>query len=264
MAQQQWASQYDFWNFNNNLDVRNIDQQVWLPQPNTSSYWALQWSWKGANGVGGYMGLQQGGDGAQQVRFSLWNAIACRNGSCTPFGGEGVGYTCVLPITINTGKFYRYRLWRQEADSDGIWWGAWLIEEDNGILIEHSIGGIKVPLSYNIVDPSSIQNFVEYFGSEMDCKEVPLSIVGYTPPAVNYHGKGTGVYDGYSTYFGSNRADGNTCGTEKQKYGTGALVTAQPFNFGFANGVVMFLGGDNPVPKLNPITHRTPPGMPNS
>lgn len=46
MAQQQWASQYVMWTFNNDLDVWNIDQQVWLPQPNATSYWPLQWSWK--------------------------------------------------------------------------------------------------------------------------------------------------------------------------------------------------------------------------
>lgn len=210
------------------------------------------------------MGLQEGANGAQLVRFSLWNAIDCRGGNCRKFGGEGEGYTCELPITINTGKFYRYRLWRQEADSDGIWWGAWLIEENNGVLTEHSIGGIKVPLSFDIVDPASITNFVEYWGEQMNCKDVPLSIVGYTPPAVNYHGKETGVYGGYSTYAGSNHAPDNTCGTAQEQFGVGALVKAQPFNFGFANGVVIFLGGNNSDPTLDPTTHPTPPDMPNS
>lgn len=261
MGQQQWASQYVKWSFENSLDVWNIDQQIWIPQPNATSFWPLQWSWKGGTGVGGYMGLQQGSDGTQEVRFSLWNAIACRDGNCTKFGGEGIGYTCTFPITIDTGKFYRYRLWRQETDVDGVWWGAWLIEETNGTLIEHHIGGIKVPLSHNVVDPASITNFVEYWGGEMNCTDLPMSIVGFTPPAVNYHGKGTGVYDGYSTYVGSNKATDNYCGTQQQKQGNGALITARPFNFGFANGAMMFLGGNNPDPTF---TTPTPPDMPNS
>lgn len=250
MGQQQWASQYINWHFTANLDIWNIDQQVWIPRPNTTSYWPLQWSWKDST-EGGYLGLQQGFDGTQNVRFSIWNAIACRNGNCTLFEGEGSGYTCTLPITIDTNKFYRYRLWRQEADTDGVWWGAWLIEEVDGLLVDHYIGGLKVPTVYKVINPSSIRNFVEYWGDDINCAHIPLSIVGFTPPAINYHGKGTSIYDGYLTYAGSHKAEGNYCGTEKQQNGNGALITTKPYDFGFANGVIILLGGNNPTPIFN-------------
>jgi hypothetical protein len=262
--QQQWASQYVSWTLDNSLDVWNIDQQVWVPESNNDGFWPLQWSWRGGNGVGGYIGLQQGNDStAQQVRFSLWKATEAKGTSCKKFGGEGIGYTCVLPVTIDTGKFYRLRLWRLQADGDGQWWGAWLIEVENGVLTEHAIGQIKVPLSFKFVDPASITNFVEYFGPAVNqCDKVPLSVIGFTPPAVNYHGKGTGVYGGYSTYKGSRRAQDNICVSGKEE--KGAFVTVKPFKFGFANGVMMFLGGASKEPTLNPQSHPTPPDMPDN
>ena len=256
-AQQQlWASQYVKWKFNDSLDVWNIDQQVLVPVTSNSGYWPLQWSWRGGQGVGGYMGLQQGSDSTkQQVRFSLWNAIEAKGQNCTKFSGEGVGYSCVLPITIEANQFYKLRLWRlhadkEQPDKEGQWWGGWVTEFKNGELIDHAIGQIKVPLSYNVVDPISITNFVEYFGPRVNqCDQVPYSVVGFTPPAVNYQGDETGVYGGYSTYAGTYRATENICNRGNES--RGAFVTAKPYDFGFADGVMVFLGGANKQPRLN-------------
>ncbi|WP_146169702.1 DUF3472 domain-containing protein [Kordia periserrulae] len=244
MAQQQlWASQYVRWSFEESpTDVWNIDQQVWISKSNASSFWPVQWDWVDNPGVGGYLGLQEQNNGATNVRFSLWNATASKGTKCRKFGGEGVGETCELAIKIDATKFYRYRVWRLETVEDGQWWGGWLIEADaQGNLKEHFIGKIKVPLGYKKIDIHSITNFVEFYGRTISpCDQVPLSVVGFTPPAVNYQGKG--VYSGYSTYKGSTKASGNICenGTENN----GALVTPFNYNFDFAKGVVLFLGGN--------------------
>ena len=56
------------------------------------------------------------------------------------------------------------------------------METVNGKVIEHLIGEIKVPLNYNAINPSSISNFVEYFGDAVaQCKDIPLSIIGMIP-----------------------------------------------------------------------------------
>lgn len=264
--QQRWASQYMNWTFDSPVaNVYNIDQQIWLAQPNKNSFWPLQWSWEGSVGVGGYLGLLQENTSANQiVRFSLWNATGAMPGngaSCRPFDGEGIGYTCTLPVTIDTGKFYRVRLWGLNSVNDGQWWGAWLIEKNTqGGLTERYIGKIKVPLAYGQVKLSSITNFVEYWGnSEGQCKNVPPSVAGFTPPAVNYHGGCTGTYSGYSTYAGSNPAPDNICvnGNESQ----GAFITARNHNFGFATGAMTFLGGQTKNPPSWPAAN--PPDMPN-
>ncbi len=265
-GQQQWSSQYVNWTFDGKVkEVWNIDQQVWFPQPNNSSYWPVQWTFSGGGDVGGYMGIQQQAVASDQnVRFSIWNATAAQGSNCKPFGGEGIGQTCTLSIQIDINKFYRLRLWRLAEEPDGQWWGGWLIEVGaKGVLTEHFIGQIKAPAGMNTVDPNSITNFVEYFGDSFaTCDSVPLSIVGFTPPAVNYNGAGSGSYQGYSSYQGSTKASGNHCVTGKED--NGAFISAKPYNFGFANGVMMFLGGTLGQHMLDPKTHPTPPDMPDS
>lgn len=261
--QQKWSSQYVHWSFDDAVEeVWNIDQQVWIPVPNTAGYWPVQWGWNDLSD-GGYMGLQQG-HGSQNVRFSIWNATEASGSDCRTFGGEGIGYTCELPVQIDAGKFYRLRLWRTEAADDGQWWGAWLIEENApGELVEHHIGQIKAPVAAKTIDPQSISNFAEYFGPAVPaCEDVPLSIVGFTPPAVNYHGAGTGAYGGYSSFSHSDKADGNQCedGTE----GQGAFITAKTYDFGFAEGAMVFMGGQTSDHDLDDAKHPTPGDMPDS
>ena len=262
--QQQWASQYVGWKATGNAGpVYNIDQEVWIPQPNATSYWPLQFGFVGISG-GAYIGLQQASGGSQNVRFSIWNATKANGTNCEAYGGEGVGQTCTLNVTIDPNKFYRLRVWKVNTEADGQWWGGWLIEADSsGKLVQHEIGSIKAPAGASFIDPNSLSNFVEFWGQHIaPCKDVPLSVAGFTPPAVNYNGAGSGSYRGYYTYNGSTKATGNLCTTGAES--NGALITAKPDNFGFANGVLMFLGGSSTQPVLDPKTHPTPPDMPNN
>ena len=255
--QQKWASQYIHWKFDKQArNIVNIDQEIWIKKPNNSSFWPLQWSWEGSNGVGGYMGLQQGKSKLNQVvRFSLWNATDvditnAQGATSRKFGGEGIGYTCTLPFTINPNKFYTYRLLRLNEDTDGQWWGAWLIESDkNEKLMEHPIGKIKVPKKWKHVDINSISNFVEYYGNQVDeCKKVPPSVVGFEPPSVNY--KSSGNYAAYSTFSHSKKASKNRCTNGSES--NGALIYVQKYNFKVGKGVMVFLGGSSDESKEKP------------
>lgn len=175
--QQLWASQYVQWKFDGGpQDIWNVDQEVWIAQPNATSFWPLQWDFKGLN-YGGYIGLQQGTGAEQNVRFSIWNATEAKGNSCRKFDGEGVGQTCTLTLRIDPRKAYRLRIWRLKADSTGQWWGGWLIETDAaGNLSERSIGQIKAPPAAKSVDPASTSNFVEYWGDPVRaCRAIPLS-----------------------------------------------------------------------------------------
>lgn len=244
-AQQQlWSSQYVNWRLSNPsvTEIWNVDQEVWIPRTAAASYWPLVWDWKSPES-GGYLGLQEQGDGQQTVRFSIWDASAAAGTDCRTFGGEGIGYTCTLPVTIDTQKFYRYRLYRLDGAPDGQWWGGWLIEADaSGTVIEHYIGMIKAPVEAQSVDPDHIENFVEYFGDPVSrCRDVPLSITALTPPAVNYSGDAASGYESYTAFNVSEKAEGNHCVDGNQA--DGAIITAEPFDFGFATGVVMYMGG---------------------
>ena len=242
--QQQWASQYVHWEFDNSpSSVWNIDQDVWLMKSADKSFWPVQWSWKNANGVGGYLGLQQEDSTLQRARFSLWNAteaVAGPNASSRTFGGEGIGYTCELPFEINEDYSYKYRLWRLDADNSGQWWGAWLIETDNeGNVTEHSIGKIKVAKDFNQIDIGSISNFVEFYGGvQEECIDVPSSVIVFSPPRVNSQGEGK--YESTSTFKNSTKANGNICSSGSE--GAGAIIKALQFPVSFGMGALMTMG----------------------
>jgi hypothetical protein len=257
-GQQQWASQYVSWQPDGHASaIYDIDQVVWIPRSANSSFWTLQWGFLGANS-GGYLGLQQEGSAEDQtVRFSIWNATKAKGSHCEPFGGEGVGWTCTLAVRIDPKKFYRLRFWKDVHR----WWGAWLIEADsNGVLTEHLVGRIEAPSGAKTPDPASVTNFVEYFGPDVPlCSSVPLSITGFTPPMLNY--QGSGAYEGAYSYFGSTKAADNHCTTGNED--NGAIISAKPYDFGFANGVIMFLGGTSADQKLSRKRHPTPSPLPN-
>lgn len=258
-GQQKWASQYVSWTPDKEVgDIWNVDQDVWVPRPANGSYWPIQFGFVGQN-YGGYMGLQQGTD--QNVRFSIWNATAAKGTSCRTFDGEGVGYTCTLPVKIDPGKLYRLRLWRMEAEADGQWWGGWLIEADQkGARAERLIGRIKAPVGAKSIKPKGITNFVEYWGAAVGkYSSVPLSIAAFAAPAVNYDGKG--AYAAHYRFAGSKKATGNLCLTGEQ--GNGALISAKPFNLAPAeDGVMMFLGGTLPSHTFDLRSHPTPASIP--
>jgi hypothetical protein len=257
-GQQQWSSQYVSWQSDGHASaIYDIDQVVWVPQHADSSFWTLQWGFLGSDS-GGYLGLQQEASAKDQtVRFSIWNATRAKGLHCRPFGGEGVGETCILAVKIDPKKFYRLRLWQ----AVNRWWGAWLIEADStGVLTERMVGQIRVPRGATTPDPASVTNFVEYFGDEFPlCSSVPLSITGFSPPMLNY--QGSGAYGGSYSYVGSTKATDNHCTTGNED--NGAIISAKPYDFGFANGVMMFLGGTPPDQKLSRKKHPTPPPLPN-
>lgn len=266
MPQQQNANAYVYWDFGQKTDdIWNIDQEIWIAQTAPSSYWALVWNWAANPTVGGYLGLQIDDDGTSRAIFSLWNATAATGGTCTPFGGEGIGYSCRLPFVIQSDRFYRLRVWRTNADNNGQWWGAWVIEEDksSGTLKEHFLGEIQVNSTYNFIKGgNTITNFSEYYGSSVaHCSEVPMSVCGFTPPAANYHGAGTGIYDHYSQAAGGSEPSSNPCQSGNES--SGALFTVANYDYGFAKGALVFLGGTK-ANQILPPGRSSPPDMPNS
>jgi hypothetical protein len=257
-AQQQWAAAYVNWTFDSAPNGQNLDQQIWLPRPAFASYFTMNWQWSKTPGIGGYMGLQSDASGAGNVRFSLWNATEAKGEHCRTFGGEGIGYTCMLPIEIDTNKFYRLRLWRTAADNSGQWWGGWLIEEKGGKLIEHAIGQIKVAKNQDSFSASSIHNFSEYWGEAVStCKQVPMSAVGFGSPAINYEGKGSGRYAAYSNLARGSLPEGNRCKTGNENQG--ADTSFIPFKSGANDGMMVIMGGKSSEHSLDSAP---PPMMP--
>jgi hypothetical protein len=226
--QHQDANIYAFWDFHGASGFWNVDQHLLVSRKAAASYWAKYWTWTQSSD-GGYIGLQTDGnrfDGTvgDTAIFSLWNSNGSSGPACGIFGGEGVGHSCRVAYPIQTGRYYRLRVWRLNADSLGQWWGGWIKDEATGV--ETYIGSIRVAHAHTLMQPP--MNFAEYFGPSVACSRVPLSVVYWTQPAANH--LGGGVYEHGSTYSDSAR-------------GACTRGGVQPYDFGWTQGVRMIQGG---------------------
>ncbi len=226
-AQHQNGHLYVYWSWAGS-GFWNVDQHVWIGLKAPVTYWAQYWTWTGAS-YGGYIGLQTDGvrfDGSRgdTAIFSLWNSNGSSGPSCGVFGGEGTGHSCKLAYPISAGRYYRYRVWRLNADSLGQWWGGWMKDEATGV--ETYIGSIRVAASHQLIAPP--MNFTEYYGDAVSCDSVPTSIVYWTQPAGNH--LGSGVYEYGSAYSGGYRGP---C--------TGGSTSA--YDFGWTRGARAEMGG---------------------
>ncbi len=240
--QQQYANAYTFWDFGNDaVDISNVEQKIWIALPAPSSQWVMTWKWTADPAHGGYLGFNTDANGKAQALFSLWNATQATGDSCLEFGGEGIGWSCRKSFDIRSDVFYQLKLTRTKSDEDGVWWGAWIYEDpDSDTPTEIFLGEIKVQSEMNFIRGNSINNFSEYYGKTQDrCSTVPLSILGVTPPAANKDENGN--YARTSKFNGSSDPKKNPCQTGEEPQG--AIFKVENYDFGFAAGALIFLGG---------------------
>jgi hypothetical protein len=230
-AQQQNANVYVSWAMLPAPSVTwNMDQNIQVRQKASATFWASIWKWSNDSQHGGYFGLQTDGsrfDGTtgDTAIFSIWNANGSRGATCGDFGHEGNGLSCRVPYTIRTDRMYRLRLWRQEYDGLGQWWGAWIKDQATGI--ETSIGGLRAPTGSTSM--AGYQNFTEYFGPAVTLPtQVPRSICDFTQPAAN--SQGGGYYESIGNFAGYTQ-------------GTGTTATVQVVDLGWTRAARVTMGG---------------------
>jgi hypothetical protein len=148
--------------------VYDWPQQLWesdmnisiLNDPGSSSayYWSHFFVFSNSSGFSrvGYIGLQTNG---KKAIFSIWNALDAQGPNCRRFGGEGVGYQCLINYNFQQGHTYRVRVWRLSNDNTGDWWGGWI--SDIQTRVENTIGFIKSPPNSGLIKKSYL--FDEYF-----------------------------------------------------------------------------------------------------
>jgi len=240
--QQQYANAYTYWDFGEDAnDVQNVEQKIWIAMPAPSTQWVMTWAWVADPAHGGYLGFNTDENGKGQALFSLWNASEATAGNCKEFGGEGVGWSCRTPFEIRNDVFYQLRLSRTKSESDGVWWGAWIYENpDSDAPKEYFLGEIKVKSDMNVIRGNSINDFSEYYGQVKEkCSTVPLSIFGVAPPAANKDESGN--YQRNSKFNSSSKPQENPCKTGDESQG--ALFKIEDYDFGSANGALIFFGG---------------------
>lgn len=156
-------------------------------------FWAHQFWFEG--GDGGYIGIQTNGyisgPVGNMLIFSIWdaeNGFAGDGATCLAFGGEGVGWSCRLPLDWVEDHKYHLRV-SSEGNS---WWGAQvkdLVTND-----EYYIGRIKVPSEWGMLSGGSL-NFTEYYGSIPTCADIDYSIVTFDHPVADNGNSPSTPYD---------------------------------------------------------------------
>jgi hypothetical protein len=68
-------------------------------------YWANQFFLK--QGDGGYIGLQNRGNGVHAFNFSIWKAKGWKSNTCQYFDHEGSGVQCQVVVPWKTGHVYK-------------------------------------------------------------------------------------------------------------------------------------------------------------
>lgn len=188
--QHQNANVYAFWTYDSDAGFRDVTQKVKVRRKAPSTFWSQTWTWLGAD-HGGYVGLQTDGvrfDGTtgQTAIFSLWNASTAEGPGCGTFGGEGEGYSCRIPFRIRTTRAYRLRVERGAATEAGQWWKASV--RDLMAKKTHAIGRIRVDAAFRSIGHP--MNFSEYFGPQVECDAVPISVALWSSPVANKREKG--------------------------------------------------------------------------
>jgi len=187
-GQQQWGAAYLDWSgalLSADSSISQIIQPLEI-SPNT--YWEAGWHWDNVPD-GGYGGIQSNGilaDGtiSDLAIFSIWNGLGAIPGDgagCTRFGGEGIGYSCRIPITLKAGNKYEISFGVDKARGPQ-WWIATIADLTQGT--KKIIGSIETN-SLN-AKASNWNNFIEYWGQAVPCDAVgPASAKFYVPTSSN-------------------------------------------------------------------------------
>jgi hypothetical protein len=186
-AQQQWGASYLDWS-GALLSVDSTISQVIQPlEVSPKMYWEAGWHWDNVPD-GGYGGIQSKGilaDGtiSDLAIFSIWNALGAIPGAgagCNPFGGEGIGYSCRIPITLIAGNKYEISFGVDTARGPQ-WWIATISDLTKGT--KSVIGSIET--ISRIAKASNWNNFIEYWGQSVPCDAVGAASAKFYVPTSN-------------------------------------------------------------------------------
>jgi hypothetical protein len=186
-AQQQWGASYLDWS-GASLSVDSTISQIIQPlEVSPKMYWEAGWRWDNVPD-GGYGGIQSKGILADRTIsdlaiFSIWNGLGAIPGAgagCTPFGGEGVGYSCRIPITLIAGNKYEISFGVDVARGPQ-WWIATISDLTKGT--KSVIGSIET--NSRIAKASNWNNFIEYWGQAVPCDEVGAASAKFYVPKSN-------------------------------------------------------------------------------
>ncbi len=186
-AQHSWGASYLDWTGARLDETSSVSQIIQPLELSKNMYWEAGWHWDNAPD-GAYGGLQtQGvlanGQVSDLAIFSIWNARAAIPGpqsGCTPFGGEGIGYSCRTPINLIAGNKYEITF-GVDLQKGPKWWKASLVDLSKNE--SQVIGWIEAPIPG--LRATNWNNFIEYWGEAVPCDLVGKASAKFYVPRSN-------------------------------------------------------------------------------
>jgi len=183
-AQHQWGASYLDWSGALLSQESAVSQVIQPLELSDRMYWQVGWWWDGRND-GGYAGIQTkgflaSGKESNLAIFSLWNstsAIPGPNSGCLPFGHEGIGHSCRIPIEMIAGNKYEVKV-QMDLERGSKWWKATIQDLRKGTV--EIIGSIEAPS--NNLKSTNWNNFIEYWGEAVACDSVGLASATFFVP----------------------------------------------------------------------------------
>jgi hypothetical protein len=192
--QHEWASAYLDWSGASLSQASSVSQVIAPLELAPQTYWSMTWVWDQKN-IGGYAGIQTNGNLANGTIsnlaiFSIWDATSAVPGpesGCLPFGGEGVGYSCRIPIQMIANNRYEITI-SADRERGPKWWKASVSHLDKNEV--KFIGSIEAP--FENLQASNWGNFIEYWGPKLDCSAVRVASAKFysplsTNPNIEFH-----------------------------------------------------------------------------
>lgn len=130
---------------------------------------------------GYYAGLQQLAGGDRIALFSIWDATEATGSDCEVFFGEGVGYHCKISYDFIEDRAYKLTIRRATISAAGDWWEASIRDDVTGV--STTIGTIRATAGAGKIETAN--NFLEYFGPQVPCDEVPWTKATFVTPVFN-------------------------------------------------------------------------------
>ena len=187
-GQQQWGASYLDWSGALLSSTSTVSQVIQPLEISPNMYWEAGWHWDNVPD-GGYGGIQSkgilaNGSISDLAIFSIWNGLGAVPGpgaGCTPFGGEGIGFSCRIPIELIAGNRYQITF-GVDAARGPQWWIATIEDLTKGS--KSVIGSIET--NSTSAKASNWNNFIEYWGQAVPCDAVgAASAKFYVPKSSN-------------------------------------------------------------------------------
>jgi hypothetical protein len=139
-------------------------------------FWANQFHFKG--GDGGYIGLQNRGDGVHAFNYSIWKAKGWKSGNCRHFSHEGSGVQCDIEYPWKVGHVYKLQVVKEGNLVKGL-----INDQMTGLT--KVVAVIEVPDTFGDINASSgfVEEYSQGNGQLSSCSGIAAQSSTFFKPA---------------------------------------------------------------------------------